>query len=224
MKCPKLNAVGVLSAPHCIQQHNHLDVIEMSCENTFEGHPISYLVVLCDCTRHWSPHSIHTIVESRWDQMRCRHPDDTEACQDKPLPCQSELTHLLGPHPGDSCGSVQRSCSTTQQKTHDIKGFEVQTLPVQCKWVKSCNIAKVKESIHINPSVPSWQDIRFIIWISLSVMLSLLERPPCVTKFRLTPSGERIVFCILAGGHITLTRVARGTKLTVSRNHMQNRW
>lgn len=47
-------------------------------------------------------------------------------------------------------------------------------------------------------------------------MPSLLKRPPCVTKYRLTPSGERITFCVSVGGCVALTRVASGTKIAVS--------
>ena len=44
----------------------------------------------------------------------------------------------------------------------------------------------------------------------------MLKRPPCVTKYRFTPSGERIAFFVSAGGRVALTRVASGTKLVVS--------
>ena len=44
----------------------------------------------------------------------------------------------------------------------------------------------------------------------------MLKRPPCVTKYRLTPSGERITFCVSVGGRVALTRVASGTKIVVS--------
>jgi DTW domain-containing protein YfiP len=47
-------------------------------------------------------------------------------------------------------------------------------------------------------------------------MPSLLKRPPCVTKYRLRPSDERIAFCTLEGGRVALIRVASGTKLAVS--------
>ena len=47
-------------------------------------------------------------------------------------------------------------------------------------------------------------------------MPSLLKRPPCVTKYRLRPSDERIAFWTLAGGRVALIRVASGTKLAVS--------
>jgi hypothetical protein len=52
--------------------------------------------------------------------------------------------------------------------------------------------------------------------MSSRVMPSLLKRPPCVTKYLLTPSGERIAFCVSAGGRVALTRVASGTKVAVS--------
>lgn len=44
----------------------------------------------------------------------------------------------------------------------------------------------------------------------------MLKSPPCVTKYRLTPSGERIAFFVSAGGRVALTRVDSGTKLAVS--------
>ena len=76
----------------------------------------------------------------------------------------------------------------------------------------------MNEGVHIKPSVPGWRPIRFIVRISSRVMPSLPKRPPCVTKYRLKPSGERITPSFLAGGgSVALTRVARGTRVLCKR-------
>jgi hypothetical protein len=54
-------------------------------------------------------------------------------------------------------------------------------------------------------------------------MPSLLKRPPCVIKYRLKPSGDRITFSFVDGRRVALTRVARGTKPAVSRDIKQDR-
>lgn len=53
--------------------------------------------------------------------------------------------------------------------------------------------------------------------MSSKVTPSLLKRPPCTTKKRFFPSGERIAFSSDDGGFVALTSVANGTRVKVLR-------
>jgi hypothetical protein len=66
---------------------------------------------------------------------------------------------------------------------------------------------------HISPSVPGCLPTRSILRISSSVTPSLEKSPPCTTKYRLRPFGDRIApaFALAGGGFVALTRVASGT-------------
>ena len=53
---------------------------------------------------------------------------------------------------------------------------------------------------------------RLILRMSSRVTSSLLNRPPCTTKYRLRPSGERMTSLMEpAGGFVAQTSVASGT-------------
>ena len=115
-----------------VQRRTHLDVKknELSCEDTFKAIRLltwSYFVTAQD-----SSHPIQLAPSPSHIGTKC----DADTLVVPRLvrislsfPCQSEPTRLLGPHPVDSCGSVQRSCGTTQYSTPHIKRFEAQTSP-----------------------------------------------------------------------------------------------
>jgi hypothetical protein len=104
-------------------------------------------------------------------------------------------TRLLGPRPFSSCGSVHNSYQILNQPSnYSSKAIHERTS-------------------HINPSCPGCFPIRGIFRISSSVTSSLLNSPPCTTKYRFTPAGERIAFSLGegGGGRVALIRVASGT-------------
>lgn len=62
------------------------------------------------------------------------------------------------------------------------------------------------------PSCPGCRPIRSILRMSSSVTPSLLNSPPCTTKYRLRPSGDKMAFFADAtGGWVAETRVDKGT-------------
>ena len=121
---------------------------------------------------------------------------------------------------------VRDRASPEGQSTATVKGFmrcasdiydQSHTSPEKWCQLKRLDAKKKEPNIHMRPSCPGCLPTRGSFRISSSVTSSLLKRPPCTTKKRLRPSGDRIAPSLALGGFVGLTSVASGTDGNISR-------
>ena len=86
-------------------------------------------------------------------------------------------------------------------------------------WVGVNTRARQCDYVHMIPSFPGCLPMRSIFLISSKVTPSLLNKPPCVTKYRFKPSDDKIAFLFSAGGCEALIKVDKGTERDVNHRY-----
>ena len=125
---------------------------------------------------------------------------------------------LVQGYPGDLSIVAKQSLRFLFSQSERLKVILTSPKPPE-NLCQSITTIKGRTLVHINPSWPGCWPILSIFLISSNVTPSLLNRPPCTTKYRFVPLGPIIKVASRGdgtGGFVAEIRVANGTRGHVS--------